>query len=299
MKNFLALSAALTTLAACADTVIEIPDLPGGPDTTRAQASTGYATGPSDDPAGVTFTVTDTPFISFSNTSTSATELSFTVQLSEDGSTLTLNADGQEIVLTRTSGTTFGDPIIGPVAVSLTEQSDFLPVSIYNVTLGLGTDQIVTGSFPVGFDTDPATVAATTGQVNYTGTALLYAAQSQSGNSEATTIAGTFDLNADFDAPQSVSGTMSFDASTSDPNLQFPAFSLDVLPGAIDGNRFSGDIAVQVGSSLGDDRTLDGMDYDGRFYGVDAEAVAGTMAGSVTETGNSPIFLQGVLASTN
>jgi hypothetical protein len=293
MKNFLALSVILTTLAACAGA-------PATDQATRSQASTGYATGPDDDPAAVTFTVTDTPFLMLSETDISQSQQNLTVELSEDGSTLTLVVDGEQIILNRNADDLFVAPgAIPRAAVSIQEPSADRPVSIYFVTLNLGNEQVSAGSFAVGFDTDPNTVAATTGQVNYAGVAVLNAAQIQDGGAEQTVITGTFDLNADFDSPQTVSGSMSFDAVTDVDELQFPEFSLDILPGSISGNGFSGDIGLQDGSSLGEGRTLDDMGYDGRFYGVAAEDVAGTVAGTVTEVGGNPIFLQGVLASSD
>lgn len=294
MKNALALGTILLTLAACGGAG-------GGDDVTRSQASTGFATGPGDDPRDVTFNAVNTPAITLNGSNVGGALQTVTVRLSSDGLTLFLDANGAQFELARQvdgdGNIVYGDVDADGAIVSIVEQSAALPVNIYTIGVNNGAGLASVGIVPVGFDTDPATVAATGGSVEYTGGALMIAAQNQNGEVESTVLEGAFSLTADFNSTRSVSGNIAFNATDPGEEIELPAFEVDLRPGAINGNRFSGIVTLQPGETLGGGRTLDLTEYNGRFYGVGADDVAGTLAGRIVEAGQAPIQLQGAFVS--
>ncbi len=296
MKNVFALGTIILTLSACGGAG-------DGDDVTRAQASTGFATGPGDDPRDVTFNAVNTPVITLSGSEVSSALQTVAVRLSADGQTLFLEANGAQFELARQvddeGDIVYGDVDADGAIASIVEQSAVLPVNIYTIGVNNGSGQAAVGIVPVGFDTDPATVAATGGSVEYTGGALMIAAQNQNGAIESTTLDGAFSLTADFDSARSVSGNIAFNATDPGDGIELPAFAVDLRPGAIDGNRFSGLVTLQPGEDLGGFRALELAEYNGRFYGVAADDVAGTLTGRIVEAGQAPIQLQGIFVSSD
>jgi len=247
--------------------------------------------------ADVPFTASDTSVLEVSSSAVVSGTEDITVELSEDGRTLRLTVGSDVISLDRAGNGSFsGQAGDAEALVTLTQISAALPLGIAAVEFTQSTDS-VSGSLPVGIETSAAFVTAETGVVTYDGRAELNAAQFKDGQLNVTPLGGDFELTANFDS-DTVSGTiLALQADPNDPTVDQSfdiTIQLDLEMTPISGNSFSGQVTAPFGGFGSAARTLDNLEYSGNFYGNGGEGVAGTLTGSIAETGQSDIQLQGV-----
>lgn len=149
------------------------------------------------------------------------------------------------------------------------------------------------GDFVIGFDTDPAQVAARSGTASLDGRIFVTA---RNGFDRAFAD-GDLTLDVNFDA-----NTISGDATVVDTNDLNSSFSIPTTTFSLEetdivGNGFSGDI-VATSNNLGG--TLSNSGYDGRFYGAGAPTAGGQIAGQITNEDDSSdvIFFEGAFLAT-
>lgn len=199
-----------------------------------------------------------------------------------DGVKYVLNNEGNGIFSTLAD-----DTDILYIRTALTD-----PNVVETIYLSLETDDSFNAAFlPFGFDTNPNVIAQATGSATFEGPAQLSLRQVVDGELNSGFSTGTARITANFNA-NSVNGTIRYDNAQERP-LVLPDITLRLETSAVRGNRFGGDISIARGD-IGPGLSLSEAAYDGRFYGADADAVAGTLTGRI-ETGDaeSPIFVQG------
>lgn len=153
-------------------------------------------------------------------------------------------------------------------------------------------DQLNTSSFVIGFDTDPAQVAAASGRAEMNGTIFVTA---RNGYNDGFGV-GDATLNVDFENT-SVSGDFTLinrDLNASD--FAIPETSFAFEPAPITANGFSGDITLTDGDIGGD---LADAFYSGRFYGENAPTAGGQISATVDVDGEDQLtFIEGAFIAT-
>ena len=189
----------------------------------------------------------------------------YILQSKEDGRIIRLTFDRQ---LTSSSNVVQG----GVAGISNPEYNDyFAPLNF------------IESSFIVyGFDTDPTTISAETGTARYDGAIRVSGYQ----DGIARGASGNMSMTANF-TDDTVSGSFNLGSMSGLTGAE----SYEMESTAITGNGFSGNISV-VGS-LQPGQTLQDAEYQGNFYGSDAEAVGGTIDMTIQDGAESPIFIQG------
>lgn len=131
-----------------------------------------------------------------------------------------------------------------------------------------------------GFDTDPAAMP-TSGSADFTGN--VHAAYAPNTARSLGTASGTFTLTADFQNGR-VDGDMTIGALSAGSNSQgSTAWTMDVAD--ITANGFSGTLTDSASNPVDADTTVNAANYDGRFYGTDADAVGGHFLIELTDDG--------------
>ncbi len=153
------------------------------------------------------------------------------------------------------------------------------------------------GHVVIGYQTDPAQVAARTGSASYSGQTFLTARTfALDGFAD-----GNVFLTANFDTG-SITGLMNI-TDSGDANADFvvPTTIVTINPSAvsnISGNGFDADLAFTVTPAPGDTVTVDQSGLTGNFYGVNAIGIGATYWATGTYNGDA-LFIEGALASDN
>ncbi|MEJ6404742.1 transferrin-binding protein-like solute binding protein [Yoonia sp. 2307UL14-13] len=262
---------------------------PGGgggtpPPTVAPIASVGFASATNDfSDGGTTFTTATENLIYFDQTASTIVE--------DDTITISFSDDLERVFITR------GNRGSGFNRVSGTDRylGDRPDVTIFDPVLTadnqdarlafLGDTAIFVRGHPnfvvYGFDTDPADIPAS-GSANFTGDVRASYAPIRPGIN--TTADGTFTLTADF-VNSRVDGNMTIEAiSASGTGQGSTAWTMNDAD--ITANGFSGTLTNDTSVDAVDpDTTVNAANYDGRFYGVDADAVGGHFLIELTDGG--------------
>ncbi len=177
-------------------------------------------------------------------------------------------------------------------AVLYLRSSVTAPAVAETIYLSFETEDTFDAGFVViGYDTNPASVTGLTGSATFEGDAILSARQVVNGTLRSGFSSGTANVTADFEDNR-VSGTLRFDTQQNRP-ITLDDVTLQLKGAPIIGNRFQGAVSVSEGG-FGEGRGLDGASVDGQFFGDTAQAVGGTITGTLsTDAAGGLIHLQG------
>ncbi len=259
-------------------------------------ASTGFAAQSSEIASQVTFNLLQASTFLLQDQEGELTEQNVKLRINAQGKPV-IELDGDKFVLNAQGGGVYSalqnDTEVLWLRIAQTD-----PNVVEMIYLSFETEDSFNASYlPFGFDTAPGAVAAQIGSAIFKGDASVSLRQVTNGQLASGFSGGIARITADFDSNQ-VAGTLRLN-DTQNRLLTLPKVTLGLETSAINGNGFTGDMSVTNGS-LGANRTLDDGTYDGRFYGAEASAVAGTLTGTiVTDDPDSPILLQGAFIAGN
>lgn len=209
--------------------------------------------------------------------------------IAEDGSNVTVVVAGETYVLTPTlSGYGLVD---GSNQITATRIYAPTPAAEIVDVFAVIDNELNDGSFVIGFDTDPAQVAAQTGTAQMQGE-IFVTARNGFGRAFG---AGDVTLDVNFN-DNTVSGDFNIqDDSDFNSTFSIPTTSFELEETDIVGNGFSGDISLTSGNI---DGTIARADYNGRFYGANAVAAGGQIIAEVNEIGeDDPTFIEGAFVA--
>ena len=187
--------------------------------------------------------------------------------------------------MTSTDGETFTDTASGKTALFLSEEVfSAVRIGVIGVVnAGETIDEASVGEIGIvayGFNTDPMTLAARTGNATYRGAAGFVAAASEDnialGNGDIT-------LNADF-AGRRIGGTMDMDVFD---GVNSSSMTIGIPETDIVGNTFTSTLDVDPAEIGAETVTNTGL--NGAFYGAAGEHVGGTFfaTGTIVDEGVS------------
>lgn len=141
-------------------------------------------------------------------------------------------------------------------------------------------DSLNAGYVAYGFDTDPRDIDGLNGSAEYTGdiVATLRASDFDDAFGD-----GSLTLNVNFGQGRVSGEGEIYDDGQPSGDFNFANLDLTLEETDIDGNGFAGDLVIESSQLRSD---ANGQ-YEGRFYGVDAVAVAGQLSGTLDMVGNS------------
>ncbi len=285
-RNIAFFSIALLGLAACTGSGggEDTPGAVGGGTPTEPIASVGFASAATDiTDGGINFETQSDSIIFVSQTGSQVTK--------EDTIRLEFDDDLSRVLVVRNGSEAFFDR----VGSTDRYQDSSAAATIFRPELTAGNEDarlafigenanFVRGhpNFVVyGFDTSPTTMP-TSGFVGFSGDVrATYAPNPQL---SAGTANGTFTLTADFSSGE-VDGEMSIDALSAGSAGQ-GSTDWTMNNAAITGNGFSGTLTNSASDRVDPDTIVDTATYDGRFYGVNADAVGGHFVIELTDDGN-------------
>lgn len=284
-------------LAACGgngttSAVDDVTSADGAPAIAAPLASSGYATASDTTYTGQSFRLPVTRGLDVDGADTSQTvPVDVVVTFSDDGETAVFTINGIEVETDRSGSDSFsGTNADGNGAEFLIfEESAVAPawLAATGVTFA-GDDRIVIALSPFGFDTDPDTIAARSGSVSYAGEvvgALVGPSGGQFFGAEITLTVG-------FNGDPNVSGAMTLDSDSFDDPFFDGELVIELNETAISGNGFSGTASLATTAALDPGHSMSDATYDGTFFGVDGQAIGGTMGATFTHEGGDVTELQ-------
>ena len=205
--------------------------------------------------------------------------------ISDDGSTVTVVVAGETYVLEQSfNGYTFSD---GSTFVNASRIFAPIPEAEIVDVFAVVDNNLNDATFVIGFDTDPAEVAALSGTAQMNGEIFVTARNDfdvANGEGDVTIDVNfnTDTISGDFNIRDSDDGVFEFAIPTS----SFALESTDIV-----GNGFTGDISLTSGDI---DGTITSATYTGRFFGEDARAAGGQIVAQIDSPDfDSPTFVEG------
>ena len=207
------------------------------------------------------------------------------IEATGDPNRINVKIDGVTFEMTSTDGETFTDTASGKTALFLSEEVlSAIRVGVIGVVDAGSTIEHATmgeiGIVAYGFNTDPMTLAARTGDATYRGGAGFVAAASEVNVAVGD---GAITLNADF-ADRRIGGTMDmnvFDGVTNN------SMTIGIPETDIVGNTFTTTLDIDP-TEIGAETVTD-TGLNGAFYGAAGEQVGGTFfaTGTIVDDGVS------------
>lgn len=273
---------ALAALAAC-----------GGGATSNVVplSDSGFASADSEIVRGDSFTIPNAVRMIGDGDVLSLAEQDVTFDILAGTDDVAITIDGVTYRLPSVGGGVF-ELIDGDDIVVVARLGDPLPEAEIIEVFSVIDNRLNASNVVIGFDTDPAEVAARAGTATLTGQIFVTARNGFNDGFGA----GDVSLTADFDRNR-VSGTFNvsdLDLDASDFAIPDAAFTLNSTP--ISGNGFAGTIS-QVSGDL--DGTLREAGYAGRFFGQDAPTAGGQISAIVdVDTSDFPTLIEGAFLVT-
>ena len=279
---------------AVALTLLTLVPACGGSGTPSVQplSASGFATANSEIARGASFTVPRAIRILGDGENLTLTEQDIRFDILDGTTDVAVTIEGETYRLPLVSNGAF-ELVDGDNIVVVARRGEPRPEAEILEVFAVVDDRLNASNIVIGFDTDPAEVAARGGAASMTGTVIITARNGfNDGFGD-----GEFRLTADFNR-DSVSG--SFDLG----NLALPAsdftvpdtsFRLRSAP--ITGNGFEGTFVQTAGDLGGDLRTAT---YVGRFFGKDAPSAGGQISAIVDVPGAAlPTVIEGAFLVTD
>ena len=273
----IALVSAVIALGACGKS--------SGPIVAPQFAQPGDIVGP-----GSSFATQDVKRFVLVNGTNSLKDQTVNVRISNDGRTVYIEQNHKSFVLVDDGTGTFrGDNAI--FLAEVTGSSVVKTMYFLETTPGY----LNSGSFVVGYKTDPIEVTRQPGTATYAGYAIL--------NADTPTLfgfgKGPVTLDADFDSG-TVTGTMQIsDVGATGTTMTIPDTTVTINPGNvpnISGNQFDSNLAFTLTPALGDTASVIQSGMEGAFYGVNAVGIGATYWAIGSFNGEN-LYLQGALSS--